>query len=142
MGLDTSIKTCFRNYFVFNGRASRSEFWYFWLFVIIANIIVSIADSIIFDIRVTDGGLLFLIWFVVSATPLFAVGARRLHDTGSSAWWQWLIVVPGLFFFFDESENLVYVLALICYIPLIIMWCGKTSYTDATVIDSDVKPII
>ena len=44
MDFQTSIKTCFNKYAVFSGRASRSEFWWFALFILIISIIGAIIE--------------------------------------------------------------------------------------------------
>lgn len=78
-----SITVCFRNYAEFNGRASRSEFWWFMLFVIL----VGSAFSYISETLVS-------IFLIAILLPLLAVGARRLNDTGRSAWWLLYLLVP------------------------------------------------
>ncbi|MFT5005047.1 MAG: uncharacterized membrane protein YhaH (DUF805 family) [Paracoccaceae bacterium] len=79
MTFTESIQTCFKKYATFSGRASRSEFWWWALFV---NLV----------------GLVPLIGFIISIAaliPYLAVTARRLHDGGRSGWWQ---VLPlGMF---------------------------------------------
>lgn len=77
MDFMTSIKTCFSKYFDFSGRARRSEYWWFYLFVFVLGLIPFV-------------NLLTLATII----PTFAAGARRLHDTDRSGWWQ-LIAVPG-----------------------------------------------
>jgi uncharacterized membrane protein YhaH (DUF805 family) len=78
-----SIETCFYKYIEFNGRASRSEFWWFYLFVIICWIIGFALGPIIEVIIIL--GLLI---------PYIAVQARRLHDIGKSGWLQLLSLIP------------------------------------------------
>jgi len=78
-----SIRTCFSKYVDFNGVASRSEFWWFILFVFLASLVLSFISSTLTNIF----GLAVLL-------PELAVGARRLHDTGRSGWWQLLLLVP------------------------------------------------
>ena len=80
-----SIAVCFRKYADFNGRAARSEFWWFLLFVALGNAVFQA-----FNVGSTDGTLylgttLSSIWSLLTLLPLLAVGARRLHDTGRSA---------------------------------------------------------
>lgn len=73
-----AIKICFNKYADFNGRARRSEFWWFYLFTFIV-------------------GLIPYLGYVASIAlliPSLAVGARRLHDTGRSGWWQLLALIP------------------------------------------------
>lgn len=87
MTFGESIRTCFTKYADFNGRASRSEFWWFFLFCILAGIAVSfISDA------------LHWLFIVGTLLPSFAVGARRLHDTDRSGWFQLLLLIPFIGF--------------------------------------------
>ena len=89
MNFQTSIKTCFQKFADFNGRASRSEFWYFYLFAILGyffSLLLAIQMLFFFAIAI----ILSLILFV----PVLAVTARRLHDTGRSGWWQLTAYIP------------------------------------------------
>jgi uncharacterized membrane protein YhaH (DUF805 family) len=89
-----SISYCFSNYANFNGRARRSEFWWFWLFVLITQIVV---QSLVAVVVGTDSVLYTLLVFVLAvalAIPLYAAGSRRMHDTGKSGWLQLLILIP------------------------------------------------
>jgi len=78
-----SIRTCFSKYVDFNGVASRSEFWWFILFLFIAAVVLGAVSQ-------TLGGIFSL----ATILPQLAVGARRLHDTGRSGWWQLLLLIP------------------------------------------------
>ena len=83
MSFGESISTCFTKYADFNGRATRSEFWWWVLFVFLASVaagIVSQAVSALFSLATLLPGL--------------AVGARRLHDTNRSGWFQLLALIP------------------------------------------------
>ncbi len=79
-----SILVCFRKYADFTGRASRSEFWWFTLFVILA-------DSALVYLSQTLGA----VFLIAVLLPLLAAGARRLHDCGRSGWWQLFLLVPA-----------------------------------------------
>lgn len=84
-----SIKTCFSKYADFNGRASRSEYWWFFLFTLLVSMSLSTISGML---RMVDWlGTLFS--FVV-LLPSIAVAARRLHDTNRSGWWQLLLFIP------------------------------------------------
>ena len=83
MTFGDSIKTCFSKYANFNGRACRSEYWWFVLFSVLA----SAASNLLGD---AISGLLALALLL----PSIAVGARRLHDTNRSGWLQLLWFIP------------------------------------------------
>jgi uncharacterized membrane protein YhaH (DUF805 family) len=83
MDFQTAVKTCFSKYADFNGRASRSEYWWFVLAEVIVLIIASLIHQYVYGIA----ALAFLL-------PALAVGARRLHDIGKSGWLQLLMIIP------------------------------------------------
>ena len=78
-----SIKTCFSKYADFSGRASRSEYWWWFLFLVLGTIAASIVSDTV--------SALFSLATVV---PSLAVGCRRLHDIDKSGWFQLLNLVP------------------------------------------------
>ena len=78
-----SIQTCFQKYASFEGTARRSEYWWFFLFLVIASMIlgqISTTVSIVFSLA--------------TLLPSIAVATRRLHDTDRSGWWQLISLVP------------------------------------------------
>ncbi|KQY90269.1 DUF805 domain-containing protein [Pelomonas sp. Root1444] len=87
MTFQDSIRTCFSKYADFSGRAGRSEYWWFALFLIGLYIVVSRLSTVAY-------------WVVVLATflPSLASAVRRLHDTGRSGWWLLLNLVPFIGF--------------------------------------------
>ena len=93
MTLGESISTCFKKYFVIQGRASKSEFWWFqliWVVSYLATIIFENNESVVF---------FFLGIIIIIAIPLFTVGIRRLHDTNKSGFnvlWSFLPFIGGL----------------------------------------------
>ena len=78
-----SVETCFKKYVDFNGRASRSEFWWFYLFWIIAYIVSAMIDPILILLVIL--GLLL---------PYITVTARRLHDINKTGWLQLIVLIP------------------------------------------------
>ena len=95
MDFTQSIKTCFSKYAVFSGRASRSEFWWFALFGLIGGIVTVVIDVMILGYSAENNGPVNIIFTIVTFLPYLAVGARRLHDTNRSGWWQ-LLYITGI----------------------------------------------
>tara|TARA_B100001250_G_C19801236_1_gene791176 strand:- start:2246 stop:2590 length:345 start_codon:yes stop_codon:yes gene_type:complete len=95
MDFSTSIITCFRKYAVFSGRASRPEFWYFFLFGFIGSMVTLVIDSMILGFSIDGIGPTNAIFSIITFLPYLSVGARRLHDINRSGWWQ-LIVLTGI----------------------------------------------
>jgi uncharacterized membrane protein YhaH (DUF805 family) len=87
--------TVLKRYAQFEGRASRSEYWFFVLFNIIVSIILVMIDRLL-HLTIADGamGILTLIYSLGVLLPSIAVGVRRLHDTSRSGWWMLLAFVP------------------------------------------------
>ena len=113
-----SIKSCFIKYSDFKTRSSRSEFWWFALFQVVVNLVT----TPIFALAVISSIILIL--------PSLAVGARRLHDTNRSGWWQ-LLQLPTLYIFLQPGiSNLAAFAIILPVIPLIIWWIQKGTITE------------
>jgi len=93
MTFTESIKTCLKDkYATFTGRASRSEYWWFYLFMLIIGIIVVWVCGL-YDVNRTPSlavSIPLLILEILLIIPSIAVTVRRLHDAGQSGW-LWLI---------------------------------------------------
>ena len=120
---------CLKNYTRFNGRASRTEFWYFMLYWSIFYVFVIAIDRALggnfinfntlplseyiplaklFD----EIGMLTLIYRPLTVLPSLAVISRRLHDINKSGWWCLTCVTPLIIILIiflwkkgDDSEN-------------------------------------
>ncbi len=90
MGFGEAIGTCFRKYAVFQGRARRSEYWYFVLFQSLVSTSVRILTAAV-PAPATVG--LALLAFAIFFLPSLSVTIRRLHDTNNSGWWVLAIFV-------------------------------------------------
>lgn len=101
MTFQESIKHCFSNYANFNGKATKSEFWWFFLFQILAVFIAELISPA-FSSLIS----LFLV------IPYLAVAVRRLHDVNKSGWW-YLIAFTGIGVIF-----------------LIVWWCRDSVKTN------------
>ncbi|MBZ1351958.1 DUF805 domain-containing protein [Alcaligenaceae bacterium LF4-65] len=82
MKFGTAVSTCLSKYATFSGRATRSEFWWFYLFTFLINWIASLAA----------GNVVSLLVSLAFVLPLWAAGARRLHDIGRTGWWQLIFI--------------------------------------------------
>ncbi|MCI2395415.1 DUF805 domain-containing protein [Aliiroseovarius sediminis] len=103
MSFMESIRTCFSKYVTFQGRAQRSEFWYFVLFVFVGQLLLGVVDSVLFGTVTTyEGGfeaqtntpILSGLFGLVTLLPGISVVVRRLHDTDRSGWWYWMFLIP------------------------------------------------
>ena len=123
MSFVDSVRLCLSDkYFAFSGRASRSEFWWFYLASVLVLMVCAAGDGVLIALYKSEGGMIYLLllFLLVMAMlalviPSIAVSVRRLHDTGRSGWWYLLNLVPYiggivLFVFFllpselDENE--------------------------------------
>ena len=95
MSFPQAVKTCLKKYANFKGRARRSEFWWFVLFMFIVYFLASFLAGFIASFMADALGLnASVVAMVVLAAimlalvvPSWAVSTRRLHDTGRSGWW-------------------------------------------------------
>ncbi len=84
MSFVDSIKICFTKYVDFKGRASRPEYWWFFLSYIVLYVIF-------LAIKVPAIAILIALAYFL---PLLSAAVRRLHDTGRSGWWYLIGLVP------------------------------------------------
>jgi len=102
MNFMDAVKTCFNKYIDFSGRAPRSEFWWFMLFLMIASAVLGQIDTALFGptFVMTDNGfeynmgILGSLFSLATLLPSIAVTARRLHDIDKSGWWQLIAIIP------------------------------------------------
>ena len=94
MSFGEAIKTVFRKYAEFTGRATRAEFWWWTLF----NLLVAGALNFFNVIRIGEnaylGSLLAGVWGIAVLLPSLAVAVRRLRDAGHSWANLFFILVP------------------------------------------------
>jgi uncharacterized membrane protein YhaH (DUF805 family) len=92
MGFGQAVKTCFRKYADFHGRAPRSEYWYFVLATVLMAVAVFLVCGLTGSTSATLAGIGLTV--LVIFLPSLAAHVRRLHDTNSSGWWLLLAVIP------------------------------------------------
>ena len=121
-----AINLGFSNYFKFNGRATRAEYWWWVLFTVAIHGILFIVNSArsggsIATIVTFSGYFLFL-----TLIPSLALGSRRLHDINRTGWWQllWISTVVG-----SLSQQDWTVVFFILIIPSLILpwWATRKS---------------
>ena len=114
MTFQDSIKSCFNKYGSINGRATRSEYWYWALFVFLVSIFTFVIDINLLGSSIYDEFTpLNSIWTLVVLIPGITVTVRRLHDVNRSGWWIFIIfTVIGIIPYFywlvkgsDVTEN-------------------------------------
>ncbi len=124
MNLPEAVKKCFKKYFDFKGRASRSEYWYFVLFIILGYIVGFLLILITPLFAWLFGG--FIIGIII---PAISVTARRLHDINKSGWFQAIPIPAGILetgFAMNRNETgeLIFLfIGLALYIYLIVLYC-------------------
>jgi len=96
-----AIGTCLKKYFVFEGRASKSEFWYFFLVYTVGSILLGLIAR-----ALMSAPLLILNGLVAYGTiiPMLSAGCRRMHDINKSGWWQ-LIPIYNLILWAEDSSS-------------------------------------
>lgn len=116
MNFVDAITSCFLKYIVFSGRASRSEYWYFFLLNLILAIITALIDHLLLmphDADPSQAGPLGALVTLALIIPGLAVASRRLHDIDKSFWWVLLAFIP-----------------LVGIIVLIIWYCRRGTIGD------------
>lgn len=104
-----AIRRCWDKYADFNGRARRSEYWWFCLFSMLVFFVPLMPLAILyksFDLSTAQGyevmwvlpaillGIALIVSVLILLCPIFAVTTRRLHDVGRSGWWiVWDVVL-------------------------------------------------
>ena len=96
MNLLQSVSACFNKYLTFNGRATRSEFWWFYLFSTLMSWTASIVGQVTLGMGLELGSIIaskiLQIGFLL---PWLAVASRRMHDIDRSGWWI-LLMFTGI----------------------------------------------
>ena len=92
MNFVQAIANCFYKFGTFAGRASRAEFWWFFLLQFATWVSASL---LVEQIEGEFVGALLGLLVMALYLPGLAVGSRRLHDIGRSGWWQ-LLMLTGI----------------------------------------------
>ena len=112
-----AISVCYRKYFDFKGRASKSEFWSFFLFLAIVGIVLVLLFFVLLGSEGVAVWVLILL-FILNFFPYIAVTARRLHDFGRSGWIQCIFLIIGYYAdgFLGTGEVISWITTVIFFI--------------------------
>ena len=89
MNIKESFISVFTNWSNFSGRACRSEYWYFYLSVILIVFLLGLVERLIGIYNEETGyGPLSALFQIITIIPSISVISRRLQDRGISGWWQ------------------------------------------------------
>ena len=84
-----------KKYAVFEGRAGRKEYWFFFLFNLLFAFVFGFIDGYVGTFNSEVGfGILSGIYLLLVLLPGLAVSVRRLHDSGRKGWWVLLALIP------------------------------------------------
>ena len=109
-----AVRRFWKKYATFTGRASRAEFWWWYLVAALVSFVLNainrlfagpqpaqpvdpaqlsqyVSDVMAWSLR---GSVLSLIWGLATLVGTIALSTRRLHDTNRSGWWYLLILIP------------------------------------------------
>ena len=147
MNLQTSIKTCFQKKFTIKGRASRSEFWWFFLFIFIVTLLLRFFgdyqffryNPYLFELKPFS-----TLWSLITFPALICVYIRRLHDINKTGWSLLLyfisIIVSIMVSFiitivFEQFSDIIISIASLvivfgAYIVFIVFYCKKGTAGD------------
>jgi uncharacterized membrane protein YhaH (DUF805 family) len=96
MTFSEAIRAFFRNYSTFTTRASRSEYWWGYLFMQLVGLGLIAAKELFPEASISSLllGFLLLGWLALTLLPWVGLHVRRLHDTGRSGWWVPIYLLP------------------------------------------------
>jgi len=94
-----AVQSGLKNFSNFKGTATRTEFWYFYLFNVLLNVVTTTFDSFIVPssgsaMGLASGGPLYLITNIALILPNLTIAVRRYHDAGFSGKWLGLYLIP------------------------------------------------
>jgi uncharacterized membrane protein YhaH (DUF805 family) len=89
MGMGEAVSSVLSKYAVFQGRARRAEYWFFFLFYFLISIPLTIIDMALLGAQILSSILALAL-----IIPSLAVTVRRLHDLDKSGWFILIGLIP------------------------------------------------
>ena len=102
MSFGESIGTCLKKYAVFEGRASKSEFWPYFFVYMVGSLILDVSTE---STQIPILGIITLIVSLGGMLPMISVGCRRMHDIDKSGWFQMIPIYNLILWAQDSSEG-------------------------------------
>ena len=94
MGFVDAVKAFYKNYAKFEGRSSRSEYWWPQLFIVIAYVVLLVLSGLLGEKLGIIPALGLMVLGLGSIVPAIAVCVRRLHDVNRSGWFYFIGFIP------------------------------------------------
>ena len=102
MGLKEAVRTCLNKYVTFSGRAPRSEYWFFALFIFLVALVLGGIGAATIDYAAQQPTTLSYVFFGALGIfylgiflPSISVLVRRFHDRNLSGWWVLGLILLG-----------------------------------------------
>jgi len=131
----SSIKSGFKNFANYSGRASRSDYWYFYLFTLLINLPFKLLEHIDHELIL----ILSVVTLIILIVPFISLQVRRYHDVGLSGKWFLLLLVIGLgvwiaWFWIAEIQYDFYpifgVISISCFLANFVISCKMSNFGD------------
>jgi uncharacterized membrane protein YhaH (DUF805 family) len=96
MTFTAAITSVLTNYANFQGRAIRSEYWFWVLFYVLLSAATNVLELLVRHVFLIHGLFIiaFTLLYLFLLVPNLAVSVRRLHDLDKSGWWLLLVFIP------------------------------------------------
>jgi uncharacterized membrane protein YhaH (DUF805 family) len=93
-----------KKYAIFDGRASRQEYWMFFLINLLVSFGIGLLAGVLSNITKTDQSVLVNIYNLAVLIPNVAVSIRRMHDTDRNGWWC-IVPIVSLIYSIEEGQS-------------------------------------
>ncbi|OZG68160.1 DUF805 domain-containing protein [Bifidobacterium eulemuris] len=101
IGFGGAVVRYFKKYATFSGRASRSEYWWAYLFCVLVNSALNMLGQVLSVAMVV--GVVSVVWTLGTIIPSLSVAVRRLHDRNLSGWF---VLLPSVFGYVGQALSL------------------------------------
>ncbi len=100
MNFTQAIKTGFQSALNFSGRASRAEYWYWKLFLLLFMLgLLFLEQLLVYFLPDIGLGQLGVFFAIGTYLPSLSLSIRRLHDINRSGWWLAFFVLMNTLFY-------------------------------------------